>query len=408
MSVRTLCVIPLLIWASAAKAVSLWDLAESDIVIVGRVSSQPPTPLRLQVLTASPALLDHPAAPEPPSYHVFALYDVDVLAVIKGKLDATKIRVLAHSNRPEDYGGRGDVSKAKLFSLPLGERLVLPLQEKRNGEYIVERQSSRVAATSVLAPADSDFAVVYLRQFVYHEFLIPPRAPADYGLKGDYPAWDLARVFVRSWRLTPDPERDIHETDGIWRLSLEPTSDQLRPLRGREKENADLRALIGPDPLGFYRKEILALLPPPDPDAPPMELLARAVVAASYGEPEAAGTICDMALAAPPEILDKMVDVVGGLARYPGGRDAAARLLSSSHSEIVMAALTQLGDPSVRSKYRDAVKRLLWHEHPGVLCRAITTLAFMDNETDRQATYGEDFSPGSKNAEDLEYWRNKP
>ncbi len=408
MRIQTLCVVLSFMWASGANAVSLWDLAESDIVIVGRVSSEPPTPLRLQVLTAPPDLLDHPSVPEPPSDRVFALYDVDVLAVIKGKLDATKIRVLAHPNRPEDYGGRGAVSRARLFSLPLGERLVLPLQEKRNGEYIIERRSSRLASTSVPAPDDSDFAVTYLSQFVYHGFLIPPSAPADYGLKGDCPAWDLARVFVRSWRLTPDRERDIHETDGIWRLSLEPPSDQLRALRGREKENAGLRALIGPDPLDFYRKEILALLPPPRPDASPMELLARAVVAGSYGEPDAAGKIADMALSAPQEIFDKIVDVIGGLARYPGGRDAAARLLTSPHPEIVMAALTQLGDSSLRAKYRDTVKALLSHEHPGVLCRAITALAFMDNETSKQATYGEDFSPGSENAEVLEYWRNKP
>ena len=399
MTPRVVCAMLPLVAMCAAQAVVLDEIAESDVVIVGRVSPRAPTPVRLRIRSDRP---------DSPVDRPFAIYDLDVLAPIKGKLDATKIRVLAPSNRPEDYGGRGRDVTARQFSLPLGDRLVLLLQEKRNGEYIVERRGSRLAATSVPAPDDSDFAVTYLIQFRYHRFAIPPNAPSDFGLKGDYPGRDLARVFARSWRLPADPPRGIGATEGIWRLSLEPSAPLLLPLRPSYDPNAPLRALIGPDPLDFYVKEVLPLLGSPPPDAPSSELIARTVVAASWGDPEAAGRIADMALSPPEDVFETIVEVVGKLAQYAHGRDAAARLLSSPHPEIVMAALKQLGDTSVRSKYRDAVKALLSHEHPGVLCRAITALAFMDNETDRQATYGEDFALGSKNAEVLEYWRNKP
>ncbi len=405
-------VLPLLVFCLQCPGqYSLPQLAEADAILVGRVASVPAEAVRVPLREGKDSV--------PHTDLAMGIYEVEVLQTIKGDA-AGRLKVMAACSDPKQIEHRGAASEAYLGMLPPGERMLLLLRSARDG--LILRAPSLEGGEYFDAPPGVEYSVLDFWQCQRH-YVVPDSAPERFPLKGDYVARDVARVLARSTAVKPDARARITAQFGFDRLVLWPPAAQLTrvpkvPLPEDRDPDAPYRALLGPDPYRFYVEEIAPVLPPVTGDTSPLEMVSRWRVAGSWGDPHAAKRIVDAALEldpknADPALASALAGAVSGLFQYPNGEENAARAIRSPLSEVVLAALPSLhGVPGPgRPKYADHVKALLDHPDPEVVRGAMVALAAMYDERDKQPNVGAmgdtSFDPGSRNAELLEYWRNK-
>ncbi|MEP0765209.1 MAG: hypothetical protein HRF45_01525 [Fimbriimonadia bacterium] len=103
-------------------------------------------------------------------------------------------------------------------------------------------------------------------------------------------------------------------------------------------------------------------------------------------------------------------DVIGWLRRAPDPDVAYKKLLQSKHPLVLVQTLEEI-TRGKRVACRAAVKGVLGHTSARVLFRAMHALSILDNDPDHDPGSGgvvAKIDPGSRAAELLEYWRNKP
>ena len=390
---------------------SLPQLLEADAVMVGRVASTPAEAVR--------AALRYGKTSEPHTDLAMGIYDVEVLQTIKGEATG-RIKVLAACSDPKQIEHRRAETEAYLGMLPPGERMLLLVRRAQNG--LILRARSLEGGEYLDAPPGVEYAVLDFWE-CQRQYLIPDSAPERFPLKGDYVARDVARVLARATAVKADARARIPAEFGFDRLVLWPPAAQLTrvpkvPLPLDKDPDVPYRALIGPDPYRFYKEEIAPVLPPVTNDTSPLEIVSRWRVAGSWGDPDAAKRIVDAALEldpknADPVLVSALAGAVSGLFQYPNGREQAGRLLKHPRSEIpalLISAMYNVDLPQYQSAFRQAIQALLGHENLEVVRHAMAALANMYEDPEHYPTMVGDsgFDAGSRNAELLEYWRNKP
>lgn len=400
----------LILSAQSSAQYTLSQLREADAIVVGKVSSAPAETVHLPLRYGKDS--------RPDTELPMGIYEVEVLQVIKGDV-VGRLRILATCSDPKQIQHRGAEEEAHVGLLPPGERMLLLLRRAQDG-LILRAQS--LEGDYFDAPPGVEYAVLDFWE-CQRRYVIPASAPDRFPLVGDYVARDVARVLARSTALKADPRAQIPAEYGFERLVLRPPAAQLTrvpkvPLPEDKDPDVPYRALVGPDPYRFYREEIIPALPPVGKDTSPLEIVSRWRVAGSWGDPDAAKKIVDAALeldpkTADPALVSALAGAVGGLFEYPNGREQAGRLLKPVRTEIpalLIAAMYNVDLPQYRADFAKTIQGFLSYADPELVRRAMAALANMYEDPEHYPVMtGEcGFEAGSRNAQLLEYWRNKP
>lgn len=397
-------------------AQTMEDVAFADVIVVGRVSSEPSAVVRLQTLRRS----EEP--PGPKDFVVaLGLYEVEVQQTLKGAATGT-IRVVApQGDLTSVAGGRDPLrNESSGLSLPRGARMMLFLQvADSNGAVRYHRNreadpNTYRASDFVRLPEGVRYAVTDFHER-WHSYIIPDSAPEKFPLKHDSPGKDMMRVWVRATEGLPvDDYRGLSEEHGLVRVSLWPTEANFdyslsRPyVSDRDRKVANQ---FGPDPLKFYREEIAPNLPPIGPKTTELQIILRHVIAGTYGDPDAAKQIADVVLALDTSKSEKLrehvAEIVGGLGLLPNGREAAVSLYSHRDPLIVQKALMNPFRPDEGKKYAKQVVALLDHEWEGVRLEALRILSMIYREPDKDWTMDKLGSGSYPSEELIQYWKDK-
>jgi len=363
----------------------LQRLSDAEVVIVAKVRAASPAfiSLRRGAMNALGA-----------STATYAVYTVTGALAIKGNAPS-ELSVQGASSLATNGWGPSAQQKLANLSLPADEWVLLYLQLPHDSKFRLSMQTT-LTSGYVTAPDGVGYALMDF-DGLEPPAVISSSAMPRLHLKRDFPGRDVARVLLLS-----------QGADESGFACLIP--DPIVPLLLSGKEFADLARLLGPNPHGFYRDQLLPELPSLAQDSGFGPWVDRLILSGSWGDPDAAGKIASAVVARGslrnPDEIAVCVRALHNLRDMVGADEAFGQLLLSPISDVREVAITGLAGSK---KYRPEVRRFLDSAEPGILRAAMFSLATTDDDSEHFPKMGDDddFGPGSQNSKLLAYWRSK-
>ncbi|GMV36529.1 MAG: hypothetical protein AMXMBFR61_10370 [Fimbriimonadales bacterium] len=402
-------------------AQTLYHVAYTDVVVIGRVSSEPSVTVRVPTLQK----------PEGPVTGQAKLgqYEFEVQQTIKGQASG-KIKVVGYQGDITGRGGETGESGTDLREWARNERAGIPIPRGSRIILLLQEADASGAARYMRHPnsdgsvGDEDYIRLpdrvrnALTSFIFQEppyrYMIPDSAPQTFPLKHDYPGRDMMRVWVRATEGLPvDEQKGLVEDLGLVRVSLWPTAANFNYDWTGFRTDYDRRIAdqFGPNPLKFYREEIAPNLPPIGPKTTELQIILRHVIAGSYGDPDAAKEIAAAVFALDtsksPKLRERVAEIVGGLGLLPNGNEAAVSLYTHRDALIVQKALMNPFPPGEGKKYAKQVVALLDHEWEGVRLEALRMLSMIYGEPDKDWDMDKIGTRSYPSEALIQYWKEK-